>query len=56
MEEEKLERRERDFENGKGRHGGERKKKICFWRCRGVTNVINNNQLFENFKCFYFLI
>jgi len=37
MEREKLERRERDFENGRGRHGGERKKKICFWRCRGVT-------------------
>jgi len=37
MEGKKLERRERDFENGRGRHGKERKKKICFWRYRGVT-------------------
>jgi len=27
MEGEKLERRERDFENGRGRHGGEKKNK-----------------------------
>jgi len=27
MEGEKLDRRERDFENGRGRHGGERKRK-----------------------------
>jgi len=36
MEREKLEKKERDFENGRGRHGSGRKKKICFW-CRGVT-------------------
>jgi len=30
MEREKLERRERDFENGRGRHRGEKKKKIFF--------------------------
>jgi len=29
MEGEKLERRERDFENGIGRHGGERKRKYA---------------------------
>jgi len=37
MDGEKLKKRERDFENGRRRHGEERKKKICFWRCRGVT-------------------
>jgi len=37
MEKKKLERRERDFENGKGRDRGERKKKIWFWRCMDVT-------------------
>jgi len=34
MEGEKLERRERDFENRRERYGGKRKKKICFWRYR----------------------
>jgi len=38
MEKEKLKRRERDFENGRGKHRGERKKKIYFWRYKGVTN------------------
>jgi len=30
MEGEKLEKRKRDFENGRGRHEGERKNTICF--------------------------
>jgi len=30
MDGEKLKKRERDFENGRRRHGEERKKKICF--------------------------
>jgi len=30
MKREKLERRKRDFENGRGRHEEERKKKIYF--------------------------
>jgi len=30
MEGKKLEKRERDFENRRGRHGGEKKKKIYF--------------------------
>jgi len=29
MEKEKLEKKERDFENGRGRHGGVRKKKYA---------------------------
>jgi len=28
MEDEKLKKKEKDFENGRGRHGGERKKML----------------------------
>jgi len=46
MEREKLKRRERDFKNGKGRHGGERKKKIYFSRCRSVTIEIDKTNIY----------
>jgi len=35
MEGEKLERRERDFENGRERHGGERKKENMLLEVQG---------------------
>ena len=38
MEGEKLERRERDFENGRGRHGGERIKENMLLEVQGRHN------------------
>jgi len=41
MEGEKLKKRERDFENGRGRHGGEKKKENMLMEVQGVTNTIS---------------
>jgi len=41
MEGEKLERWERDFENGRGRHGGKRKRKYPS-RGAGALHIVCN--------------
>jgi len=45
MEGEKLERRERDFENGRGRHEGERKIKYASG-CAGALQLSPTTKIF----------